>query len=232
MSLEHSPQRETGTAARHEKAFLEPPLTVALEPLLTVEQLSKIIGRTVSTLEKDRWEGGGPPYVKMGRHVRNGYLCRCPMPSHGKGRGDRNPSLSIAGGDDGKPLVHCFGGCDPRDVLATLRARGLFDERRDPARPQRRTSKPLPLPPDDPGPDPTAVTIWRSSEPIAGTLGEIYLRLRGITLDPPPSLRFLQAAEYPPSHSFPGDSGRRPRTRPAHYRGTVDVPRPARMAQG
>ena len=32
----------------------------------------------------------------------NGYLCRCPVTSHGKGRGDRNPSLSMADGDDGK----------------------------------------------------------------------------------------------------------------------------------
>jgi putative DNA primase/helicase len=88
-------------------------------------------------------------------------------------------------------------------VLAALRARGLFHERRDPARPRRRTPKPLPLlPHDDPGPDPTAVTIWRSAEPITGTLGEIYLRTRGITLDPPPSLRFLQATEYPPRIHF------------------------------
>jgi hypothetical protein len=60
----------------------------------------------------------------------NGFLCRCPVPSHGAGRGDRNPSLSLADGDDGKPLVHCFAGCDPRDVLATLRSRGLLDDRR------------------------------------------------------------------------------------------------------
>jgi predicted DNA-binding transcriptional regulator AlpA len=62
LSLEHSPQRETGTLARHEKAFLD--------PLLTVAQVSEIIGRSVSTLEKDRLEGNGPPYVKMGRLVR------------------------------------------------------------------------------------------------------------------------------------------------------------------
>ncbi len=62
MSLEHSPQRETGTLVRHEKAFLE--------PLLTVAQVSEITGRSISKLEKDRWEGCGPPYVKMGRLVR------------------------------------------------------------------------------------------------------------------------------------------------------------------
>jgi putative DNA primase/helicase len=116
---------------------------------------------------------------------------------------DRDPSLSIADGDDGKLLVRCFVGCDARDVLAALRARGLFDERSDPGRPRGRTPKPLPLPPDDPAPDPTAVTIWRSAEPVTGTLGEIYLRSRGITLDPPPSLRFLRGAEYLPRMHFP-----------------------------
>jgi putative DNA primase/helicase len=55
-----------------------------------------------------------------GRRAGNGYLCRCPVPTHGKGRGDRNPSLSIRAGDDGKLLVNCMAGCDPRDVLRAL----------------------------------------------------------------------------------------------------------------
>ncbi len=25
----------------------------------------------------------------------NGWLCRCPVPDHGRGRGDRSPSLSV-----------------------------------------------------------------------------------------------------------------------------------------
>src|ERR1700731_3577443 len=58
----------------------------------------------------------------------NGFLCRCPVATHGKGRGDRNPSLSIADGDDGKLLVRCFAGCDSLDVLAELRRRGLTDK--------------------------------------------------------------------------------------------------------
>lgn len=71
--------------------------------------------------------------------IRNGksFLCRCPVATHGKGRGDRNRSLSIADGDDGKLLVRCFAGCDWLDVLAELRRRGLTDKpktsrRRDP----------------------------------------------------------------------------------------------------
>jgi predicted DNA-binding transcriptional regulator AlpA len=62
MSLEHAPQREAGTVARR--------APLSLEPLLNVEQVAEITGRSVSTLEKDRLYGGGPPYTKMGRLVR------------------------------------------------------------------------------------------------------------------------------------------------------------------
>jgi predicted DNA-binding transcriptional regulator AlpA len=64
MSLEHAPKRELGALAISRSA------SPVLEHLLTVAQVSDITGRSVSTLEKDRWEGGGPPYVKMGRLVR------------------------------------------------------------------------------------------------------------------------------------------------------------------
>jgi 5S rRNA maturation endonuclease (ribonuclease M5) len=49
-----------------------------------------------------------------------GYKARCPVPGHGKGRGDRNPSLNVAPGDDGRVLVTCFAGCPTEDVLAEL----------------------------------------------------------------------------------------------------------------
>jgi hypothetical protein len=48
-----------------------------------------------------------------------GFLIRCPVPSHGKGRGDRNPSCSISDGEKGF-VVYCHGGCDSRDVLRCL----------------------------------------------------------------------------------------------------------------
>jgi len=61
----------------------------------------------------------------------DGYLVCCPVPSHGKGRGDRNPSLRLADGDI-RLLVHCYGGCDPCAVLDALRRRGLLEEDREP----------------------------------------------------------------------------------------------------
>ena len=40
---------------------------------------------------------------------------------------DHNPSLKLSDGDQGKLLVHCFAGCEPRDMLAELRRRHLLD---------------------------------------------------------------------------------------------------------
>ncbi len=51
----------------------------------------------------------------------------CPVPGHGRGRGDRNHSLYVHDGDDGKLLVHCHGGCSQADVWAALKDRGLVD---------------------------------------------------------------------------------------------------------
>lgn len=39
--------------------------------------------------------------------------------------------------------------------------------------------------------------VWRSAQPAAGSLVEVYLRARGITLPPPPSLRFLAGHKQP-----------------------------------
>jgi putative DNA primase/helicase len=139
-----------------------------------------------------------------GKPVGSGFVCSCPLPTHGKGRGDKNPSLSIAESSDGSLLLHCKAGCDSRAIFSTLRARGLLDERpwrRDQrAKPQR----PIAYFPTDPvEPDPRAIELWRSAVPAEGTLAEKYLRHRGIALAIPPTLRFIPAVEYMTCVSFP-----------------------------
>src|SRR5215831_18443731 len=57
-----------------------------------------------------------------GRKVGGGWMARCP--SHD----DREPSLSITDSQDGKVLVRCHAGCDQQEVIAALRARGIWDE--------------------------------------------------------------------------------------------------------
>ena len=44
-----------------------------------------------------------------GRREGAGYLCHCPVKGHGKGRGDRRPSLGVSDGDKAL-VVHCFAG--------------------------------------------------------------------------------------------------------------------------
>ena len=57
------------------------------------------------------------------RKAGNGWTVR--YPAHD----DRNPSLSISAGKDGKVLLRCHAGCDQAQVIDALRARGLWELR-------------------------------------------------------------------------------------------------------
>lgn len=52
--------------------------------------------------------------------VSGGWVARCPAPGHGKGNGDRNPSLSVSRGDDGRALLKCHAGCATEDILPAI----------------------------------------------------------------------------------------------------------------
>jgi hypothetical protein len=58
-----------------------------------------------------------------GKTQADGYMCRCPGPLHRNG--DRNPSLSVKDGCNGRPLFHCFAGCEYDEIVTALRAKGL-----------------------------------------------------------------------------------------------------------
>ena len=63
------------------------------------------------------------------------WVASCPVPGHGKGNGDKNPSLSIDINEQGVPLFHCHGGCSQEDVFHTIRELHLLpelEERPDP----------------------------------------------------------------------------------------------------
>jgi hypothetical protein len=63
------------------------------------------------------------------------WVASCPVPSHGKGNGDKNPSLSVHIDDSGKPLFHCHSGCTQESVFQTIRDLQLLpelEERSDP----------------------------------------------------------------------------------------------------
>ena len=59
------------------------------------------------------------------KQVNGNWLASCPVPGHGRGNGDKNPSLSIKE-DNGKFLFHCHGGCDQHSVFDAVRERNLL----------------------------------------------------------------------------------------------------------
>ena len=77
------------------------------------------------------------------KKVGNGYLASCPVPHHGQGNGDKNPSLSVTDGEDGNILFKCHGGCDQHSVFSTIKDMGLLPQLPD--RPEYLASiKPMP----------------------------------------------------------------------------------------
>jgi hypothetical protein len=62
------------------------------------------------------------------KKIGRGWLASCPLPGHGQGHGDKNPSLSISDGEDGKPLFKCHSGCDQHELFAAIRDYGLLPE--------------------------------------------------------------------------------------------------------
>ena len=58
-----------------------------------------------------------------GRKAGAAWMALCPA------HDDREPSLSIRDGEDGKVLVHCHAGCEQADLIAVLRSRGLWEEK-------------------------------------------------------------------------------------------------------
>ena len=124
------------------------------------------------------------------RSSGNGYVAHCPVPGHGKGRGDRNPSLSISVGDSGKVLMNCFAGCSNEDVLgaiglSTHNLRGEGGKVDEPPKQGNPKGKNYWI----------AKKMWDSCEVDSERIGE-YLRSRGLSGEVPPSLRFHPRLAY------------------------------------
>ncbi len=64
------------------------------------------------------------------RKVGDGWLVSCPLPNHGKGNGDANPSVALDEAADGTVLIDCKAGCDTEAVVSgwELRMRDLFPD--------------------------------------------------------------------------------------------------------
>jgi hypothetical protein len=88
------------------------------------------IARKQPALKASRYPTAAEVGVSLrGKRQANGsYLCPCPCGLHR--RGDLSPSLSVTDGRCGRPVFHCFGGGDFRDVIDALTARGVWPRRR------------------------------------------------------------------------------------------------------
>jgi hypothetical protein len=119
-----------------------------------------------------------------GRRSDNGWVARCPA------HDDRDPSLSIGEGVDGRLLLCCFAGCSWSEIRHALAAKSLWGEAYLPC--SARASKishdrsPRVREPDKFG---FLKRVWRNTTPAQGTVVKIYLRSRSLTTAVPPTLR-------------------------------------------
>ncbi len=62
------------------------------------------------------------PHLQRVRKQRDGsYMASCPLPTHGKGRGDIHPSLQLWENPDGTLAgAKCYAGCDGRELWRKL----------------------------------------------------------------------------------------------------------------
>src|SRR5262249_42199800 len=115
-----------------------------------------------------------------GRKCGAGYLARCPA------HADRTPSLSLRDAEEELVSVQFHAGCTQQEVIDALRARGLWERRRHPdggfSEQTTRRAQPPSAPENETQRYERAMRIWEATRPIQGTLGETYLRSRGLTI--------------------------------------------------
>ncbi len=113
------------------------------------------------------------------------WMARCPA------HDDRDPSLSVSV-KEGRILIYCFAGCSTDAVLEAvgltwgdLRAPGPWAWSPAPSR-----AKPKPPEPETPSPEDVErwESLWEAARPGHPLLRR-YLRARGLSLEPPPTLR-------------------------------------------
>ncbi len=127
---------------------------------------------------------------------RNG-VCRCPA------HDDKRPSLSVNDGEDGDILVHCFAGCDYRDIKDELRHRGLLPDWQpselDPERQARlaaeRRKRDAELMEKDRQRREWCRSIWKEAQDASSTPVQAYLKSRGISMAPQ-TIRFHKALKH------------------------------------
>lgn len=134
-----------------------------------------MIARNITAALKGRWSGSKG-------------VAHCPA------HDDRSPSLAIKGNPDGGVTVHCFAGCDWRDVKAELQRMGLLPEfNGEIAEPlktgEQRRAEQEAKERELAQKEAWAKSIWNKSQEASNSPVEAYLRGRGINILSP-TLRY------------------------------------------
>ncbi len=126
----------------------------------------------------------------LGGFRGSGGWCRARCPVHAS----RGATLALRDGERGLIAV-CHAGCSRADLLDELRRRGMLPGAID--------HRPAPIPLRTDARDETARRIdlvrriWDAARDARGTPAKAYLLGRGITMDPPASLRWAPALRRP-----------------------------------
>lgn len=175
-----------------------------------------------------------------GRYANGRGMARCPA------HRDRTPSLSIMDGDGGRPVVHCFGGCNYRAVQEELQRLSLWpedrqsrtstvhrEERRHDRHRQDRLAKATNLR--------AIVQLWNDAAPVeVGSLADRYLVGRGLHNPWPTTIRFGSYRTTFASHRsliaaaqrWPGDHLQAVQITPLAEPGRKAWTKPARITRG
>ena len=139
-----------------------------------------------------------------GHRYREGWLVCCPVTTHGRGRGDQNPSLSVTDNASGSLVVHCHAGCDWQDVRDALDNKGLLPPRAEEissTHPQQSLTKHDALTSQQKLDH--VHTIWRDAKPSTGTPVDRYLQALGITIPTPGTIKFSWLRHTPTNQTLP-----------------------------
>lgn len=118
-----------------------------------------------------------------GHRAGSGWMGCCPTHE------DATPSLSITETEDGRLLVHCHAGCSQQDVIAALHRRGLW---LTPVRNNAPIAKRVAESHSHALKRRIAHALhaWCEARLATGSLVQNYLQARGISMQPPRSIRF------------------------------------------
>jgi len=122
--------------------------------------------------------------VSQRLNLSNKGRAKCPV------HGGKKLSLAVWGGDDGTLGLKCWShDCDYTDIVRSIEGLAINGPASESPSGNRNTDKAY------------IDQIWRESEPAPGSLVEVYLTSRSITVPTPPTVRYVPDLPHSPTQS-------------------------------